>query len=329
MLRLQSLANIRSQFRKAMASSSLVVHAENETMQKRKSPSQAQLVEEALFEAAGPIIDVGLNLGDKSFALDRRDVLCRARQAGVIASIVTGTSCHSSIAARGLVDDTNLTDVLPLFYTAGIHPHHAKTCDDNTIDELRDIAMHPKCVAIGECGLDYNRNFSPRDTQLECFSRQVQLAKDIKKPLLLHCRDAADEFTKVLEDHMPLGIPAVVHCFTGSEIELRRFIELGLYIGITGWITDERPDRGGLEVASLLPLIPKDRLMIETDSPYLSPRSIKPGSKRPGRNEPALLPHVLRAAAVAMKEEEESVALRTTANACRFFGLPLDSALSL
>ena len=290
----------------------------------RKGPSQADLVKEASFRAAGPCIDIGLNLKDKSFDNDRREVLERAKGAGLVACVLTGTSVHSSSASRDLAD-SDLSDTLPLFFTAGVHPHDAKTCNQETIGQLRDLASDPKCVSVGECGLDFNRMFSPQDVQIEWFGKQVELAKELKKPLFLHCRDAADEFIQVLEAHMPLDIPVVVHCFTGNELELRRFVDLGLFIGVTGWITDERPERGGFEVARLLPLIPKDKLMIETDAPYIVPRSIK-GSKRPGRNEPALLPHVLRAVAEALGENEDDVARRTTANAIRFFSLPSDLA---
>ncbi|GIL72875.1 hypothetical protein Vretifemale_3164 [Volvox reticuliferus] len=123
----------------------------------------------------------------------------------------------------------------------------------------------------------------------------------------MHCRDAGKQFANILSRHMPLPAAAVVHCFTGSRQELDSFLQLGLYIGITGWICDDRPERGGPELASLLCSIPRDRLMIETDAPYLAPRSIKPSRARPGRNEPALLPHVLMAAAAAIGITPEEV----------------------
>jgi TatD DNase family protein len=117
-------------------------------------------------------------------------------------------------------------------------------------------------------------------------------------------------------------IPGVLHCFTGNGEELQQVLGLGLCVGITGWVADDRPERGGAELAALLPQIPADRLMIETDAPYLAPRSIQPSKARPNRNEPALLPHVLTAVAVALGQSEEEVAKRTTAVAKAFFGLP-------
>lgn len=160
-------------------------------------------------------------------------------------------------------------------------------------------------------------------SQLEWFSQQVALAKELRKPLFLHCRDAGDAFAEVLRRHAPLGVPAVVHCFTGTADELRTFLDLDLHIGITGWVCDDRPERGGAQLAALLPSIPVDRLMIETDAPYLTPRTIKPSRARPGRNEPALLPHVLRAVAQATARSEEDVARSTTDVARAFFGLKL------
>lgn len=154
------------------------------------------------------------------------------------------------------------------------------------------------------------------------FAAQVQLAEELQLPLFLHCRDAGERFAEILGAHRR-SVPAVVHCFTGSRAELCLFLSLGLHIGITGWVADDRPERGGAELAALLPLIPADRLLIETDSPYLTPRSIGPSKARPQRNEPALLPYVLQAVAAARGESVEKVARATTDNARRLFGIPV------
>ncbi len=181
----------------------------------------------------------------------------------------------------------------------------------------------PSCSgSSGECGLDFNRNFSPPDVQERWFDAQVALATRLRKPLFMHCRDAGAKFASILGAHGDRGgAPGVLHCFTGNGHELKECLELGLCIGITGWVCDDRPERGGAELAALLPSIPADRLMIETDAPYLAPRSIKPAKARPHRCEPALLPHVLAKVADALGQSEEEVAARTTAVAKRVFGL--------
>uniref|UniRef100_A0A7S0S5G7 TatD related DNase n=1 Tax=Chlamydomonas leiostraca TaxID=1034604 RepID=A0A7S0S5G7_9CHLO len=282
--------------------------------------TQGALTQAALIKSPAPLIDIGVNLVDSSFAKDRQEVLERAREANVQCMIVTGTCVGTSRRAQEIVDESTS---YPLYFTAGVHPHHAKECNEHTLGELRKLLEHPKCVAVGETGLDFNRNFSPPDVQEVWFDKQVALAVELKKPLFMHCRDAGAKFAEILGRYAPLPAPAVIHCFTGTKEELASFVELGLHIGITGWICDERPERGGAELASLLPSIPKDRLMIETDAPYLVPRTIKPNKARPGRNEPALLPHVLQMAAQSLGEEPAAVAQRTTETACRVFGITL------
>lgn len=178
----------------------------------------------------------------------------------------------------------------------------------------------------GECGLDFNRNFSPPEVQEQWFEAQVKLAIELQKPLFMHCRDAGARFAEILKSaglgSSSSSIPGVLHCFTGNQEELQQCLDLGLCIGITGWVCDDRPERGGAELSSLLPTIPADRLMLETDAPYLVPRTIVPAKARPNRNEPALLPHVLAAVAAALGQTEEEVAQRTTNVAKKFFRLP-------
>lgn len=285
--------------------------------------SQGELVQNALVPSPAPLIDVGVNLVDHAFDKDRAEVIQRAKAAGVASIVVTGCTAASAKAARELCESVQ---DFPLFFTAGVHPHNAKDCDDSTLADLRQLAAHERCVAIGECGLDFNRNFSPPDVQEQWFAAQVALALELRKPLFMHCRDAGAKFAEVLgaAGFGGSGVPGMLHCFTGNGEELRQCLDLGLHIGITGWVNDDRPERGGAELAALLPSIPSDRLMIETDAPYLVPRSIQPSKARPNRNEPALLPHVLKAVAAARGESEEQVAQQTTAVACKFFGLPAD-----
>jgi TatD DNase family protein len=257
------------------------------------------------------LVDIGANLTHPSFGEDHDAVAARARQAGVETIIVTGTTVEESRAAAALAGR------LGLYATAGVHPHHARECDAGTIPALRAVAAeNPRVVAIGECGLDFNRNYSPHPDQEKWFSAQLELALSLDKPLFLHSRDAHPRFYELLK-HFKIR-NAVAHCFTGGKEELRSYIDLGLYIGLTGWICDER--RGG-HLLELVRDIPRERLLLETDAPYLTPRDLRPQPKA-RRNEPAFLPHILRAVARALGRPAEEVAAETTANAERLFGLP-------
>jgi len=259
------------------------------------------------------LIDIGANLTHPAFHADLPAVLERAIAAGVDSIVATGTSVAESTNALRV----STTYPQTVFATAGVHPHHARECDAATIPALRVLAQQPRVVAIGECGLDFNRNYSPHPDQEKWFAAQVELACELGKPLFLHSRDAKDEFVHVLRQFRSLP-PAVAHCFTGDRAELRAYLDLGLYIGMTGWICDERR---GAHLLDLARDIPADRLMLETDAPYLTPRDLRPQPKA-RRNEPAFLPHILRAVARASGRPAEAVAGETTRNARRFFGLP-------
>jgi TatD DNase family protein len=258
------------------------------------------------------LVDIGANLTHPAFHGDLPEVLARAGGAGVHPIIVTGTSVQESTAALALSRAHE-----NIFCTAGVHPHHARDCDDTTIPALRVLAQQPKVVAIGECGLDFNRNYSPHPDQEKWFEAQIELAVELNKPLFLHSRDAFEGFFSLINKHKS-KIRGVAHCFTGEKAELHSYLELGLYIGITGWICDERR---GAHLLELVRDIPADRLMLETDSPYLTPRSMRPQPKA-RRNEPAFLPHVLKTVAQALGKTPERVAEETTRNAKAFFGLP-------
>jgi TatD DNase family protein len=257
-----------------------------------------------------PLVDIGVNLSHASFAADRDAVIDRALRASVATLIITGTSEPQSRAALSLAR----TRPSVLYATAGVHPHHAKECNERTLPALRSLAAAPEVVAIGECGLDYNRNFSPRPVQEKWFAAQLELAADLGLPAFLHERDAHDRFLAILREQRARLAGAVVHCFTGKAAELDAYLDLGLSIGITGWICDERR---GKHLGELVRRIPADRLMIETDAPFLAPRDITP---RLSRNEPCYLPHVLRAVAKAAGRSEDTIARETTDAAYRFFG---------
>lgn len=259
------------------------------------------------------LIDIGANLAHDSFDDDRDDVLARATGAGVTKLIVTGSSEQSSVAALDLARRYSGM----LFSTAGVHPHHASDYNQDSDQLIRKLVADDQCVAVGECGLDYFRNLSPREAQIDAFKAQLEIATDTGSPVFLHQRDAHDDFVDILEPLLPNISRAVAHCFTGEGESLREYLAMGLYVGVTGWICDERR---GTHLKDIVAVIPDDKLMIETDSPYLLPRSIRPKPKS-RRNEPAFLPEVLRVIAEARGQTQHHVASVTTANAKRFFGL--------
>ena len=259
------------------------------------------------------LVDIGANLAHDSFDDDREAVLQRAFDAGVSRIVITGSSDDSNVKAVKLA----ATQPGVLYATAGVHPHHASDYTDNSDALIRELASGEAVVAIGECGLDYFRNFSPREAQLEAFRRQLEIAKDCGLPVFLHQRDAHDDFVEVLEAALPDLSRAVAHCFTGEGESLHEYVAMGLYIGITGWICDERR---GQHLHNIVSVSPDDRLLIETDAPYLLPRNIRPRPKS-RRNEPVFLPYVLETVAEARGQSVEHVADITTQNAIRFFAL--------
>lgn len=260
-----------------------------------------------------PLIDIGVNLSHNNFDEDRDAVMKRAATAGVTRMIVTGSSDESNEAALRLAESHRSV----LHATAGVHPHHASDYDNATDARIRELAARDAVVAIGECGLDYCRNFSPRDAQLAAFQAQLEIAADEGMPVFLHQRDAHDDFIKILEPMLPRLPRAVAHCFTGEGESLRQYLAMDLYIGITGWICDERR---GMHLQDIASIIPDDRLMIETDAPYLLPRTLEP-KPRSRRNEPAFLTEILRVVAEARGQSREHVARITTDNAMSFFDL--------
>lgn len=259
------------------------------------------------------LVDIGINLTGKSFNKDWKAVVDNAITAGVSNMIITGTTEEHSDKAVKFANQR--PDVL--FATAGVHPHHASEVNNETKTRLTELANQKQVVAIGECGLDFNRNFSPREAQLQCYEMQLELAVECGLPVFLHQRDAHDDFIKILSKYRNEISGGVVHCFTGNREELQACLELDMYIGITGWICDERR---GKELQEIVSDIPLDRLMIETDAPYLLPRSLKPKPKS-NRNEPKYLPHVCETVAACMKKSVDEIANATTESAIRLFGL--------
>lgn len=260
-----------------------------------------------------PLMDIGVNLADRRFQADLNDVLSRARRARVLAQLVTGTDIAASEAALAMAEAEP-----DLFATAGIHPHHAMDCDSSALRGLSDMARAPAVRAIGETGLDFNRDFSPRPQQEKAFAAQLALACDVGKPVFLHQRDAHTRFLPILREYRDALPAAIVHCFTDDRRALFDYLDLDCHIGITGWLCDER--RGG-PLRALVPNIPAPRLLVETDCPYLLPRDLPGKPPVRGRNEPALLPWIVRRLAECRDETAADTARHTWANARQVFGL--------
>ena len=291
--------------------------------------------------------DCCLNLTHDAFARDRDAVLRRAMSKGLVGALICAVDLDDSACISKVIDEYHRSDLflpphlkslnikkphsaaadrsaehraaddlLPRLYgTAGVHPHAAKTWQQGHAAALRALAERQDCVAIGETGLDYARDFSPRDRQREVFIAQLELAVELQMPVFLHQRDAHTDFTEILSAYAEKLPGFVVHCFTGREPELSAYLELGAYIGITGWLCDERR---GLHLRDLVATVPPEKLLVETDAPYLVPRSLK---NRSTRNEPAYLPHIIAALAAVLNTTVEHLAKQTTENSLRFIGI--------
>lgn len=259
------------------------------------------------------LIDIGCNLTHDSFDDDRDAVIDAARDAGVVQMVITGASLAGSEQALALAQQRKGEH----FATAGVHPHRAADWNDDVAARIASLTAAPEVVAVGEAGLDYFRDFCPRDAQLKAFEAQLALGAETGKPLFLHLRDAHEDFHALLSAWRDRLSDVVVHCFTGSREQLHAYLDLDCHIGITGWICDERR---GTHMKAYLGEIPVERLMIETDAPYLKPRNLRPKIKS-HRNEPKVLPWILGTLAAVRGEHPAELAAATTANARRFFRL--------
>jgi TatD DNase family protein len=263
------------------------------------------------------LIDIGSNLTHESFAADREEVIAQAACAGVTRQIVTGADLAGSAAAAALA----AAHPARLWSTAGIHPHHAAAFDQAQRgpmrDQLQELLAQPQVVAVGECGLDYFRNLSPPAAQRAAFIAQLEVAAAVAKPVFLHQRDAHEDFTAILREFRDGLVGGVAHCFTGDAAQLEDYLALGLSIGVTGWVCDERR---GADLRAAVPRIPADRLLLETDAPYLLPRDLVPYPKS-RRNAPEYLVHIARAVARLRDESLPRLAAATVHNAAALFGL--------
>ncbi len=257
-------------------------------------------------------VDIGVNLTASSFAKDVPQLIERAQVVGVEKLIVTGTDVQHSEQAVQLSEQYASV----CYATAGLHPHHASDYSSGLASELRDLLQHKNTVAVGECGLDFNRNFSTRKEQIRAFEAQLEIAIDLQKPLFLHQRDAHEDFIAIIKScRNDLG-NIVAHCFTGSIEDVNDYVLLDMYIGVTGWICDQRR---GQSLQQAVKHIPLDRIMLETDAPYLLPRDLSEKPVKKGRNEPCYLPHIAQAVAGHMQLEENELAAAAYENSHQFF----------
>lgn len=261
------------------------------------------------------MIDIGINLTHSGFDADRAAVIAAAEAAGVTGLLVTGVDAESSRAALTLAR----TRPGRMWSTAGVHPHHAADWDDAAREAIARLLTQPEVVAVGECGLDLHRNLAPPAAQERAFHAQLELAAETRKPAFLHQREAHARFLAILREHAINH--GVAHCFTEGPEIAAAYLAHGLHLGITGWLCDERR---GDALREAVRTAPRERLLIETDAPYLIPRDLPPearGGKRVHRNEPRWLAHIAATLAALRDEDPRDVAAYTTANAVRLFGL--------
>ncbi|MCL1088933.1 TatD family hydrolase [Shewanella profunda] len=262
-------------------------------------------------------IDIAVNLLGSALEPDIASIIQAAANQGVSPLIVIGSDLSESAAALAVCQQYPNK----LYCTAGVHPHHASGWNVNSNALQAELCQAPEVVAIGECGLDYNRDFSPRPIQRQAFIAQLELAVELQIPVLMHERDAHEDFIAILREYRPQLTGALLHCFTGTRAQMEAYIALDLHLGITGWVCDERR---GQELALLVPFIPQERLLIETDSPYLLPRSMRPKPKS-SKNKPEYLPYIAKYIADLRGENADEFAAHCYKNSLAFFNLSPDN----
>ena len=257
-------------------------------------------------------IDIGLNLFCPQFP-DPEKIYEEAKEAGV-AAILTGSDPEDNEKAAAFAQSHE-----DVWSTAGIHPHNADRVREEDFLRIAELVKGEKNVAVGECGLDYDRMFAKKENQLYCLQRHIAIAQESGKPLFLHCRDAFTDFIEIFSAYPELCQRSVVHCYTGDRETAEKLLEMGFSFGITGWICDERR---GDELREAVKIIPAERLLIETDAPYLTPRGIKGLSRT---NHPRNIIYVLQRLAQEKGMEEEGLRQQLLQNTIRIFGLKKES----
>jgi TatD DNase family protein len=254
------------------------------------------------------LIDSHCHLDYAPMSPDVAATLARARAAGVEQFV------HIGCSPKSMAPAVELARAHPeVFASVGIHPHDARHLDDAMLEQIEQLAAHEKVVAIGETGLDYHYDFSPRDAQLVAFGRQIDLAKRLDRPLVLHIRDAHADAWQVLAEHPPRDNPGVVHCFTGTPAEAERWVELGWHISFSGIATFKK----AASLREAAALVPRERILLETDAPYLAPEPL-----RGRKNEPANVAYTCVALAGVRGETAHELASIAAANTRALFGLP-------
>jgi TatD DNase family protein len=254
------------------------------------------------------IIDSHAHLTWESFEADQKDVIQRAFDKNVVQMVQAGVDLKTIPEAKKLAEEYER-----IFIGVGVHPHEAKYWNAEADREIREAAAHPKCVAIGECGLDYHYNFSEKDQQTSAFRAQVRIARDLQKPLIIHTREAWDETFEILQSEGGGEVRGVFHCFTGGPEVLPQIEELDFYVSFSGIVTFNKAK----EIQAAAPLVRSERLLVETDCPYLAPVP-----HRGKRNEPSYVWFVAQKIADLRNDSLDNIAVQTAQNARRLFGLP-------
>ncbi len=256
------------------------------------------------------LFDSHCHLDDNSYKLDLDKVIKRAQSAGVARMMTVGVNGKTSARAIKLAESHP-----GIYVSVGVHPHDAKNCRESVIEDLIGLATNPKVRAWGEIGLDYNRMYSPRKDQEMWFEKQLDTANQLELPMIFHERDSKGRFLEMLKNNAAKKLSGVVHCFSGDHNELKQYLDLGLYIGITGILTIKGR---GVRLRNLAPIIPLDRLLVETDAPYLVPA---PEKNQHRRNEPAFVKSVLLKLAEVKNENPKHLAQTIWNNTCRLYGI--------
>jgi TatD DNase family protein len=256
------------------------------------------------------LFDSHCHLDDGSYHKDLETVIHRAKQNGIENMMTVGIDQETSI--RGIEITDKFKDV---YASVGVHPHRASSCSDQVMKKLTDLAKNTRVRAWGETGLDFNRMYSPRDDQEKWFVRQIQTADERQLPLILHERDSQGRLLEILKTHPNKNRRGVVHCFSGNRLELDAYLDLGFFIGVTGILTLQKR---GADLRNLVRHIPLEKLLIETDAPYLTPA---PQKNKTRRNEPAFVKSVLLKLAEIHDLEPDELADITSSNAKHLFNI--------
>jgi TatD DNase family protein len=257
------------------------------------------------------LFDIACNFSSDRFDDDLKEVIQRAQNNNVTKFLVVSASLKEAEKVNRIYQD----NIDSCFFTIGVHPHHANEFDSSSSLEMIKLIEEYKPHSVGETGLDFFRNISSYEEQLYAFEEQIQIAIKTNLPLFLHQRDAHDEFMKIISKYKDYLPKSVVHCFTGTQSELEDYLDLGFYIGLTGWVCDERRN---VELRQSIKNIPLDRLMLETDCPYLIPRNLDNKPKN-NRNEPSFLPHIAKEISGLMEITPNELADKTFNNSIKFF----------